>query len=167
MAEILPDYQNGADTGSQRGEVLSGHMREGKLMLTIYIVDDSKMMRERLADLVADVAGVEIVGQSGDPFRAMEGIRESQPDVVILDIRLPGRSGINVLRDLKRNTPAPIVIMVTNYPYRQYRQGCMAAGADYFFSKVDEFELVREALIRIGCQHQNKAHRVHVDRKGE
>jgi len=127
-------------------------------MPTVYIVDDSEVMRARIAESVADIAGAEIVGQSGDPFEALGSIRKSQPDVVILDIRLPGRSGIDVLKDLKKQPAAPIVIMITNYPYRQYRQGCMAAGADYFFSKINEFDMIRETLSRIGRDDQNKTH---------
>ena len=100
-------------------------------MLSVYIVDDSQMMRERLMELTADITGVEIVGQSGDPFEALDSIRKAHPDVVIL------------------------VIMITNYPYRQYRQGCLAAGADYFFSKIDEFEMIRDTLSRIGHHHQS------------
>ena len=122
-------------------------------MLTVYIVDDSKVMRERLMESVADIAGVHIAGQSGDPFKALDNIKESYPDVVILDIRLPGKSGIDVLKDIKENPAAPVVIMVTNYPYRQYRQACMTAGADYFFSKIDEFEKIRETLKRIALHH--------------
>ena len=123
-------------------------------MLSVYIVDDSQMMRERLRELMADIAGVEIVGQSGDPFEALDSIRKAHPDVVILDIRLPRRSGIDVLKDIKKEARAPIVIMITNYPYRQYRQGCLAAGADYFFSKIDEFEMIRDTLSRIEHHHQ-------------
>jgi DNA-binding NarL/FixJ family response regulator len=129
-------------------------------MLTVYIVDDSQVMRERLTESVTDIAGVEITGQSGDPFEALAGIRKSHPDVVILDIRLPQRSGIDMLKDIKEQPTAPIVIMVTNYPYRQYRQACMAAGADYFFSKTDEFEMIRETLSRIGLCHQKNSHHV-------
>ena len=124
-------------------------------MLTVYIVDDSSMMRERLTELLKDTAGVEIVGQGGDPLEALDRIRKAHPDVVILDIRLPRRSGIDVLKDIKKIPRAPIVIMITNYPYRQYRQGCMAAGADYFFSKIEEFDMIRETLSRIGFHHQN------------
>jgi len=127
-------------------------------MLTVYIVDDSEVMRERLAESVADIADVEIVGQSGNPFEALDSIRKSHPDVVILDIRLPGRSGIDVLKDIKKESPATLVIMITNYPYRQYRQGSMAAGADYFFSKINEFDRIRETLSGIGLDHQDKIH---------
>jgi DNA-binding NarL/FixJ family response regulator len=118
-------------------------------MLTVYIVDDSDAMRERLADLISDVVGIKLAGQSGNPFDALQTIKAQHPDIVILDIRLPGKSGIDVLKDIKKESPPPIVIMITNYPYRQYRQGCMAAGADYFFSKLDEFEMIAQALRRI------------------
>lgn len=118
-------------------------------MLTVHIVDDSDVMRERLSELASDIAGIEVTAQSGNPFDALDRIKSEHPDIVILDIRLPGKSGIEVLKDIKRDSPAPIVIMITNYPYRQYRQGCMAAGADYFFSKIDEFEMIGQALRRI------------------
>ena len=127
-------------------------------MLTVYVVDDSQVMRERLTESVIDIAEVKIAGQSGDPFEALDGIRKLHPDVVILDIRLPQKSGIDMLKDIKQQQSAPIVIMVTNYPYRQYRQACMAAGADYFFSKIDEFEMIRETLSRIGLYHKKNNH---------
>jgi DNA-binding NarL/FixJ family response regulator len=118
-------------------------------MLTVYIVDDSDVMRERLAELISDIVGIKLSGQSGNPFDALQNIKAQHPDIVILDIRLPGKSGIDVLKDIKKESPPTIVIMITNYPYRQYRQGCMAAGADFFFSKIDEFEMIAQALRRI------------------
>jgi len=68
---------------------------------------------------------------------------------VILDIRMPGGSGIDVLEDIKKINAAPIVIILTNYPYPQYRKKCMAAGADYFFDKSSEFEKVTEVLKKL------------------
>jgi two-component system response regulator DevR len=132
-------------------------------MLSVYIVDDSKVMRERLTESVTGIAGIEILGQSGDPLEALDSIRKSHPDVVILDIRLPRRSGIDVLKDIKEDPAPPIVIMITNYPYRQYRQACMSQGADYFFSKLDEFDMIRETLSRLGLPYQNKIHHIRKD----
>jgi len=76
-------------------------------VLTVYIVDDSQVMRERLKELVSDTPGTKVVGQSADPFEALNSIRKSNPNVVILDIRLPGRSGIDLLKDIKKN-PASV-----------------------------------------------------------
>jgi DNA-binding NarL/FixJ family response regulator len=118
-------------------------------MMTVYIVDDSDVMRERLAELISEIGDIKLTGQSANPFDALQSIKAQHPDIVILDIRLPGKSGIDVLKDIKKESPPTIVIMITNYPYRQYRQGCMAAGADYFFSKIEEFEMIAQALRRI------------------
>jgi len=128
-------------------------------MPTVYIVDDSQMIRQRIVESAANIGGIEIVGQSGDPFEALDNIRRSNPDVVILDIRMPRRSGIDLLKDIKKDPAPPIVIMVTNYPYRQYRQGCMTAGADYFFSKINEFEMIGETLKRIADHRQPEGNR--------
>jgi DNA-binding NarL/FixJ family response regulator len=103
------------------------------------IVDDSIIVRGRLAQLLAETKQVEIVGEVDDAPQAMDRIRALKPQVVILDIRLPHGSGIDVLRDIKLESPTPIVIMLTNYPYPQYRAACLAAGADFFFDKSTEF----------------------------
>ena len=66
--------------------------------------------------------------------------------MVILDIRLPGLSGIDVLKDI-RDKKLPIrVIMLTNYPYPQYRKKCEELGADYFFDKVTEIEEIPKMI---------------------
>jgi DNA-binding NarL/FixJ family response regulator len=129
-------------------------MKGKRAMLTVYIVDDSEMMRERLTESISDLAGIQVTGQSGDPYEAYNAIQKSHPDAVVLDIRLPGRSGIDLLKDIKKNPQAPVVIMVTNFPYRQYREGCMRAGADYFFSKINQFEMIAETLQRIAGQRR-------------
>ena len=76
-------------------------------------------------------------------------IRRLKPDVVILDIHLPGSSGIEVLEAIKKDKPAPIVIMFTNYPYPQYRKRCMDLGADFFFDKSTEHEKLTEVFKRL------------------
>ena len=53
---------------------------------------------------------------------------------------MPGKNGISILEDIKREKNPPLVAMFTNYPYLQYRKSCMDLGADYFFYKAIEFE---------------------------
>jgi DNA-binding NarL/FixJ family response regulator len=90
--------------------------------------------------MLTNIADVKIVGQAHNAPDAIKSISKSEPDVVILDIRLPGLNGIDVLKDI-RNKKLPIrVIMLTNYPYPQYRKKCEELGADYFFDKVAEIE---------------------------
>src|SRR5512136_2675152 len=98
-------------------------------MLKVYVVDDSELVRERLIDMVSEIEGVEVVGETGDLRGAEESIGQLRPDAVILDIRLPDGNGITLLRHMKRERPAATVIVLTNYPYPQYREECLDAGA--------------------------------------
>ncbi|MCK6629172.1 MAG: response regulator transcription factor [Anaerolineae bacterium] len=110
--------------------------------IKVFITDDSLIVREHLVTLLDELAGVEIVGQAGNVAEAISGIRKLQPDVVILDIRLPDGSGIDVLQAIKQDQPAPMVIILTNYPYSGYRQRCLNAGADFFLDKSTEFDQI-------------------------
>jgi len=110
--------------------------------MKVLIVDDSKIVCKGLRQMLTNITDVEIVGQANNAQDAIQSISEVNPDVVILDIRLPGPSGIEVLKDI-RDKKLPIrVIMLTNYPYPQYRKRCMELGADYFLDKVTEIEKI-------------------------
>jgi DNA-binding NarL/FixJ family response regulator len=117
--------------------------------MKIFIADDSEVVCERLTTMFSELPGIEIIGQAKNVGESIESIRRLHPDVVILDIRMPGGSGIDVLEDIKKTNTAPVVIVLTNYPYPQYRKKCMALGAEYFFDKATEFEKVTEVLQRL------------------
>lgn len=108
--------------------------------LTVFIADDSALIRERLPGMLAEITGVEVMGQAADGIEAINSVRELKPDVVVLDIRMPGKNGMEVLQELKEFEPAPCVIILTNYPYPQYRKKCLAMGADYFLDKSADFD---------------------------
>lgn len=118
--------------------------------MRVFIADDSAIVRERLARMLAELPGaVELIGQASDASEAARAIRRLKPDVVILDIHMPLGSGIDVLREIKREMPSTVVLMLTNYPHDQYRRRCMAIGADFFLDKSTEFEKVWEVLQRL------------------
>ena len=117
--------------------------------MRVLIVDDSKIVCERLQQMLINIADVEIVGQAHNAEDAIASISESKPDVVILDIRLPGLSGINVLKDIRAKKLPIRVIMLTNYPYSQYRKKCEELGADYFFDKVAEIEMIPKVIAEL------------------
>ena len=117
-----------------------------KKTLKVFVVDDSAIVRERLTTMLSEIEGVEIIGRAEDALEATGLIRKLRPDAVILDIRLPNGSGINVLKTIKREQPALVAIMLTLYPYAQYRQSCMKAGANFFFDKSTGFEKIPAVL---------------------
>jgi DNA-binding NarL/FixJ family response regulator len=90
-----------------------------------------------------------VVGQAENAPGSLAAIRQTRPDVVILDIRMPGGNGIEVLREVKKLDPAPKVIMFTNYAHAQYRKKCEEAGADFFLDKSTEFDKLPQALEQV------------------
>jgi len=114
--------------------------------MRVFIVDDSDLIRRRLGAMLSEMKGIELVGEARDSLEATKLALNLKPDAVILDIRMPAGSGINVLENIKRATPAPQVIMLTNYPYPQYRKKAEDTGAEFFFDKATEFDKVAEAV---------------------
>jgi DNA-binding NarL/FixJ family response regulator len=110
--------------------------------IKIFIVDDSLIVRERLSTMLSELANIEIVGQAENVAEAVSAIPKLQPDVVILDIRMPDGSGIDVLRTIKQDKSAVVIIILTNYPFPGYRQKCLQAGADFFLDKSTEFDQI-------------------------
>jgi len=114
--------------------------------MRVFIADDSRVVVERLADLLQEVPGVQLVGRANDAPEAIHSIVRTNPDAVILDLQMPGGSGLDVLRSIRRSHPSVWVLICTNYPYPQYREECIAAGANYFLDKSAEFEKIPEIL---------------------
>ena len=112
----------------------------------VFIVDDSAVVRNRLAQMISELPGVTVVGHADIAFEAVQEIRRLRPACVVLDISMPGGSGMYVLETVKRENPALTVIMLTNFAHDQYRQKCLQLGADHFFDKTTEFERVLDIL---------------------
>ena len=115
-------------------------------MLKVFIADDSDLVRERLAVIIAELGNAELVGYAEDVPEAITAIRRLRPDVAILDIRLPSGNGIQILEATKADGLSPLIIMLTAFPFPQYRKRCMEAGADFFFDKLTEFERVAQVI---------------------
>lgn len=117
--------------------------------MKVLIVDDSKIILDRLNSIVSGINQVEIVGQALNTIEAKTIIKEKIPDVVISDIRMPGGGGLDLLQYIKNKYPGIIVIIITNYPYPQYRERAIDYGAEYFLNKSDELEKLSSILEQI------------------
>jgi len=114
--------------------------------MKVLIVDDSPIVRERLVDLLSELTGVELVGQAEDGMQGFEQVVKLKPDVAIVDVRMPRRTGLDLLRYVSKNPDAPRVIILTNYPTPENREKCFDLGADFFFDKSSEIEKVVDVL---------------------
>jgi len=120
-------------------------LRGGEAM-NVFIVDDSDIIVKRVKVLLSAFEELEFIGHASNANDAVEAILKLKPDVAILDIRLADGNGIKVLERIKKEQSSSAVIMLTNYPYPQYREKCRQLGADYFFDKVTEIESLVKVL---------------------
>ncbi len=114
--------------------------------LTVLIIDDSALIRANLVRTLTELEEIEVVGQAADAREGLKLAAELQPNLVTLDIWMPGGSGLDVIQQLKQLEPSPIVMVLTNYPYRAYRERAVKVGADFFFDKSTEFHEALAAL---------------------
>ena len=112
--------------------------------IKVFIADDSIVLRERLLEMLRDIPGVEVLGCAEDGLHAINSIRSLKPDAVVLDIQMPRGTGLDVLKNIKRERGGPTVVVFTNFPYPQYRKRALEFGADFFFDKTTEFEKLRD-----------------------
>jgi len=117
--------------------------------IRIVIVDDSYLVRERLVKMLSAIPGTEVTGEAANSQDALKVFVDQKPHVVIVDIKIPGENGIEVLKKIKKINQAVVVIIITNYPSTQYRTKCLENGADYFFDKSNEYSEVIETIKNI------------------
>jgi len=114
--------------------------------MRVFIVDDSSVIVERLTLLLEGTPGVELVGHAADVPQAVQRLLETAHDALVLDLHMPGGTGLDVLRAIRPVRPGMHVLVFTNYPLDEYRQRCLTAGAEYFLDKSTEFEKIPSIL---------------------
>ncbi len=123
--------------------------------MKVLIADDAARLRQHLSEAISAIKRIESVAQAQDVSEACESVRRFHHDLVLLDIQMPGGSGIDVLREVKQKSPATTVIMFTNYSDPQYQQKCVELGADHFLSKSRDFKqlikIVEELAVSKGA----------------
>lgn len=117
--------------------------------MRVMVVDDSSVIRERLVVMLSNIPSADVVGVAATAEDALGSVVRLRPDVVVLDIRMPGMSGLDALPRFRELVPAATVIVLTNYPQDQYRSECLAAGASFFLDKSKEFRRFRDLLVEL------------------
>lgn len=116
----------------------------------VFIVDDSASIRTRLAQMLARLDRVEVVGEAGSASEAVAGILRIRPDSVLLDLNLMGSTGLDVMRKVLPAAPATIFVVLTNHYEPQYRDASFEAGARYFLDKSQDLHKVPGVIQEIG-----------------
>lgn len=118
--------------------------------LIILIVDDNRSYVDRMIDLLDDNTHIGYIHIASDYDEAFHFITEENPDLVLLDINLPGRNGIELLRKIRVNGNGCKVVMITNHADDYYRHQCKQLGADYFLDKSNDFAKVAVIINQVG-----------------
>ena len=118
--------------------------------LRIVLVDDHEVVRLGLRSLLERQPDLVVVGEAETANEAIQAVESLAPDVVVLDIRLPGRSGVEACVEIKRLRPETKIIMLTSYAEDEVLLDAIAAGAEgYVLKQVGSDDLV-QALRRVG-----------------
>lgn len=111
--------------------------------IRLLVVDDHPVVRQGVRSLVATHQDIEVIGEAATPSEALELARALKPDVILLDIRLPGMNGIELTRQVLRIAPSTRVVVLTNYEDDDYLLGALQAGAfGYLLKSVSDDMLV-------------------------
>ena len=119
--------------------------------LKIMIVDDHDIVRKGLAMLVSRQDDLSVVAEAGTVAEAVEKARESGPDVVVMDIRLPDGTGIEACRDIRDENPDVKVLMLTSYSDEEAVMGSIMAGASGYLLKEIRSQEIVDAIRRVGA----------------
>ena len=105
------------------------------MSVRVLIVDDDDLMRAGLRGILSNDPAIEIVGEAGDGAEAVYRTRLLTPDVVLMDVRMPGLDGISATRDLLAAFPETRVVILTTFEQDDYIFGALRAGASGFLLK--------------------------------
>lgn len=127
--------------------------RAGRAPLRVLLCDDHLIVRQGLRQLLCDGTGIEVAAEAGSGPDALRRVRDAVQagtplDVVLLDIAMPGRDGLDVLKQLRDEFPALPVVMLSTYPDRQYAVRCLKLGAAGYLNKSADGEQIVAAVRR-------------------
>lgn len=132
----------------EREENRAPSKREGKIR--VLLVDDHRAVRQAFAFSLKNELDIEVIGEAGDGLVALEQIRQLQPDVVLMDINMPGMNGIEATRRIRAEFPHIQVIGLSMYEHQEVGAAMRNAGARAYVSKSESYDSPLAAIR--GCR---------------
>ena len=114
--------------------------------IRVFLADDHAMVREGLASLLADSPEFDVVGQCGNGLEVVSKIQTCRPDVVVLDITMPGLNGLDICREVARKAPGAAVLILSMHDNEQFIARALEYGARGYLLKESAGDQLAEAL---------------------
>ncbi|PKR77738.1 DNA-binding response regulator [Halalkalibacillus sediminis] len=118
-------------------------------MIHVYLVDDHAVLRDGLKNVLEAEATIRVVGESSAEENLIDRLKETKPDIVILDINMPERNGIEVLKEIKEVLPSVKVMILTMFSQEDYFYQAIELGAEGYLLKDAPTSRVIEAILVI------------------
>jgi DNA-binding NarL/FixJ family response regulator len=115
----------------------------------VVLAEDHVLVREGIKKIIQDVAGLQVVGEASEGRELLELLLNVKPDLVILDISMPGLSGLEAAREIKRRHPGVKVLILTMHRVPEYLKDALAAGADGYLLKEDAARELVKAVVAV------------------
>jgi DNA-binding NarL/FixJ family response regulator len=115
-------------------------------MKRILIVDDHEVVRQGLKQIISESPGMVVAGEAADGEEALALARKHRYDIAIVDIAMPGRGGLDILKDLKVARPSAKIIILSMHPEEQYAIRCLRDGASAYITKANATEELVHAI---------------------
>ena len=107
-------------------------------MIKVILCDDHAVVRRGIRDTISEATDIQVVGEAGSYPELREAMRKTECDVLVLDLNMPGRGGLEVLAALKEEGSTVKTLVVSMYPEDQYAIRCLRAGARGYLNKAGE-----------------------------
>lgn len=140
------DLQRCAVYGDARSDTAPAAARA----VSVGVVDDHPIVRAGLAEFLACEDGIRVAGQAGDAVGALELVRKQRLDVLMLDLDMPGRSGLDMLAMLRSKAPQLAVLIFTGYPAEKYAVKLLQQGAKAYLQKTCDLAELPVAIRTLG-----------------
>ncbi len=118
-------------------------------MIKILIADDHRIVREGLKLILEEPSDISVISEASDGFEVLSLVRKNKYDVIILDISMPGKSGLDVLKEIRKDKPKLPILILSAYPEDQYAVRVIKAGANGYLTKESAPEELITAIRRV------------------
>jgi len=118
-------------------------------MINVFIADDHTLIREGIKKLLAQEIDIKLVGETSNPYEVVDQIAKSKCDILILDLSMPGKNGLDVLKEIKVLVPQVKVLIMTMLPEDQFAKRTLKAGASGYITKDRAGEELITAIRRV------------------